>query len=58
MLCPYKGGSKHMNRVGKRIKELCEKNSMSIEQLSDTSGVPISTIRYKLTISMKVSISL
>ena len=45
-----------MNSVSKRIKELCEKNNMSIKQLSELSGVPISTIRSILKTDREMNI--
>lgn len=45
-----------MNSISKRIKELCEKNNMSIRQLADASGVPISTIRSILRTDREMNV--
>lgn len=45
-----------MNSISKRIKELCEINNISIQQLADESGVPISTIRSILRTDREMNV--
>lgn len=45
-----------MNSISKRIKELCAKNNLSIEQLADASGVSMSTIRSIISTDREMNV--